>query len=142
MNKTCKLRRTRKSQVSFLLVKAIPSATTCYSKLSVFFSRFWNLRAHFYIKNECEVVFPHFFVASPKLFHLWKNKNLYKFSTSSIVWILRSSGGRARGTHSPLRSFYRDRVYSRTFKCLLSNFKQDAIYFKPIFPVRFILFVF
>ena len=47
MNKTCKLRRTRKSQVSFHLVKPIPSATTCYSKLSVFLVDFETLEPIF-----------------------------------------------------------------------------------------------
>ena len=81
INKTCKFGGTRKSQVSFHLVKPILAAIRCYSKLSVFSSRSSTLGAHFQINNECKVVFPHFFVVRPKTFEILKRSGKIKTNT-------------------------------------------------------------
>ena len=81
INKTCKFGGTRKSQVSFHLVKPILAAIRCYSKLSVFSSRSSTLGAHFQINNECKVVFPHFFVVRPKTFEILKRSGKTKTNT-------------------------------------------------------------
>ena len=81
INKTCKFGGTRKSQVSFHLVKPILAAIRCYSKLLVFSSRSSTLGAHFQINNECKVVFPHFFVVRPKTFEILKRSGKIKTNT-------------------------------------------------------------
>ena len=81
INKTCKFGGTRKSQVSFHLVKPILAAIRCYSKLSVFSSRSSTLGAHFWINNECKVVFPHLFVVRPKTFEILKRSGKIKTNT-------------------------------------------------------------
>ena len=82
INKTCKFGGTRKSQVSFHLVRPILAAIRCHSKLSVFSSRSSTLGAHFQINNECKVVFPHFFVVSPKTFEILKRSGKIKTNTA------------------------------------------------------------
>ena len=81
INKTCKFGGTRKSQVSFHLVKPILAAIRCYSKLSVFSSISSTLGAHFQINNEFEFVFPHFFVVRPKTFEILKRSGKIKTNT-------------------------------------------------------------
>ena len=84
INKTCKFGGTRKSQVSFHLVKPILAAIRCYSKLSVVSSRSSTFGAHFQINvinNECKVVFPHFFVVRPKTFEILKRSGKIKTNT-------------------------------------------------------------
>ena len=78
VNKTGRFGGTRKSQVSFHLVKPILAAIRCYSKLSVVSSRSSTLGAHFQINNECKVVFPHFFVIRPKTFEILKGSRKVK----------------------------------------------------------------
>ena len=81
INKTCKFVGTRKSQVSFHLVKPILAAIRCYSKLSVFSSRSSTLGAHFQINNESKVAFPHFFVVRPKTFKILERSGKIKTNT-------------------------------------------------------------
>ena len=84
INKTCKFGGTRKSQVSFHLVKPILAAIRCYSKLSIVSSRSSTFGAHFQINvinNECKVVFPHFFVVRPKTFEILKRSGKIKTNT-------------------------------------------------------------
>ena len=81
IDKTCKFGGTRKSQVSFHLVRPILAAIRCHSKLSVFSSRSSTLGAHFQINNECKVVFPHFFVVRPKTFEILKRSGKIKTNT-------------------------------------------------------------
>ena len=81
VNKTCKFGSTRKSQVSFHLVKPVLAAIRYQSKLSVFSSRSSTLGGHFWINNECKVVFPHFFVVRPKTFQILKRSGKTKAIT-------------------------------------------------------------
>ena len=81
INKACKFVGTRKSQVSFHLVRLILAATRDYSKLSVFSSRSSTLEAHFQINNECKVVSPHFFVVRPKTLEVLKSSGKTKTIT-------------------------------------------------------------
>ena len=118
INKTCKFGGTRKSQVSFHLVKPILAAIRCYSKLSVFSSRSSTLGSHFQINNECKVVFPHLFVVRPKTFEILKRSG--KKTTNTVYQYCQKFNMRKESTgHFILLQFY----YNFQKCCINSNFE-------------------